>query len=102
MESILPPKLEVIPEHKSTSLGILRQRYGERLRIAAEPDAIFAAITGTHIRVRSFYYFCPLQYVDPSFTVPQVESYGIFSSANNHKGKRWRSVRSGSWEAIWL
>lgn len=52
VDAIPPPKLEVISEYKSISLGVLTQRYGERLRIAAEADAIFAAITGTHIRVR--------------------------------------------------
>lgn len=47
----LPPKLQPIPEPKTTSLDVLRQAYGDRLRLAVEPDAIFAAITGSHIRV---------------------------------------------------
>ncbi|KAF8203137.1 hypothetical protein BJ912DRAFT_1018924 [Pholiota molesta] len=46
----LPPKLQPIPEPKTTSLDVLRQAYGDRLRLAVEPDAIFAAITGSHIR----------------------------------------------------
>ncbi|KAF9569867.1 hypothetical protein CPC08DRAFT_14379 [Agrocybe pediades] len=45
-----PPKLDSIPELKTTPLDILRGTYGNRLRIAVEPDTIFEAITGSHIR----------------------------------------------------
>ncbi|KAF9478011.1 hypothetical protein BDN70DRAFT_809556 [Pholiota conissans] len=50
MES-LPPKLQPIPEPKSISLDVLRGTHGDRLRLSVEPDAIFAAVTGSHIRV---------------------------------------------------
>ena len=46
-----PSKLDPITDPKSTPLNLLRQTYGERLRIAAEPESIFSAITGSHIRV---------------------------------------------------
>jgi hypothetical protein len=46
-----PPKLEPIPECKDTSLNVLKEKYGGRLRIAAKPDVIFSAITGSHLRV---------------------------------------------------
>ncbi|CAA7259955.1 unnamed protein product [Cyclocybe aegerita] len=45
-----PPKLDPIPDSKKAPLDTLRRAYGDRLRIAAEPEAIFAAITGSHIR----------------------------------------------------
>ncbi|KAJ3509802.1 hypothetical protein NLJ89_g5025 [Agrocybe chaxingu] len=45
-----PPKLDPIPDSKTAPLDTLRRTYGDRLRIAAEPEAIFAAITGSHIR----------------------------------------------------
>ncbi|KAH9486640.1 Transcription factor tau subunit sfc3 [Psilocybe cubensis] len=45
-----PPQLDPISEPKTTSLDTLQHAYGDRLRIAVEPDSIFAAITGSHIR----------------------------------------------------
>lgn len=46
-----PSKLDPINDPKTTPLDLLRQAYGERLRIAAQPESIFSAVTGTHIRV---------------------------------------------------
>lgn len=46
-----PPKLDPIPEPKTASFETLHHAYGSRLRLAVESDAIFAAITGSHIRV---------------------------------------------------
>lgn len=46
-----PPKLDSVPAAKDATLDELQRLYGDRLRIAVEPDAIFAAITGSHIRV---------------------------------------------------
>ncbi|KAF6766510.1 hypothetical protein DFP72DRAFT_866743 [Ephemerocybe angulata] len=45
-----PAKLELIPHAKTIPLEELVQTYGDRLRIAVEPAAIFAAVTGSHIR----------------------------------------------------
>ncbi|KDR85305.1 hypothetical protein GALMADRAFT_52101 [Galerina marginata CBS 339.88] len=45
-----PPKLDPIHEPKTTPLQDLHGIYGDRLRLAVEPDTIFAAITGSHIR----------------------------------------------------
>lgn len=45
-----PAQLEPIPNAKATPLEDLVKVYGDRLRIAVEPQAIFAAITGSHIR----------------------------------------------------
>lgn len=49
-----PSKLDPITDPKSTPLNLLREAYGERLRIAAEPESIFSAITGSHIRVSHY------------------------------------------------
>lgn len=49
-----PPKLDPVPAAKDTALDELQRLHGDRLRIAVEPDAIFAAITGSHIRVSPF------------------------------------------------
>lgn len=46
-----PPKLDIVPDAKSKSLQDLEKQYGDRLRIALDPDAIYATITGSHIRV---------------------------------------------------
>ncbi|KAF8634442.1 hypothetical protein AX15_000891 [Amanita polypyramis BW_CC] len=47
---ISPSKLIPIANAKSRPLADLIHEYGNDLRIAIEPDAIYAAITGTHIR----------------------------------------------------
>lgn len=46
-----PPTLEPVPQPKTTPLEQLREIYGDRLRLAVAPEAIFAAITDSHIRV---------------------------------------------------
>ena len=44
--------LQPIPQPKTTPLETLQTIHGDKLRIALEPSAIVAAITGSHIRVR--------------------------------------------------
>ena len=46
-----PPTLEPVPQPKTTPLEQLRETYGDRLRVAVDPESIFAAITDSHIRV---------------------------------------------------
>lgn len=45
-----PAQLETIPDAKSRSLEDLIKEYGDDLRIAVDPDSIYAAVTGSHIR----------------------------------------------------
>ncbi|KAH6916823.1 hypothetical protein BKA70DRAFT_313865 [Coprinopsis sp. MPI-PUGE-AT-0042] len=45
-----PARLEAIPDSRTTPLDQLKELYGDRLRIAVDSDAIFAAVTGSHIR----------------------------------------------------
>ena len=45
------PTLDLIDDAKERTLQTLSAAYGKNLRIAVEPDAVFAAITGSHIRV---------------------------------------------------
>ncbi|KIK71368.1 hypothetical protein GYMLUDRAFT_90342 [Collybiopsis luxurians FD-317 M1] len=45
-----PPALDLVRDAKSRPLAELQSEYGNRLRIAGDRDAIYAAITGTHIR----------------------------------------------------
>ncbi|KAJ7785880.1 hypothetical protein B0H16DRAFT_1488336 [Mycena metata] len=47
---VVPAKLDVVPDAKNRSLDDLREEYGDNLRLAADPEATYAAITGTHIR----------------------------------------------------
>ncbi|TDL28869.1 hypothetical protein BD410DRAFT_738661 [Rickenella mellea] len=42
--------LQVIPEARVSSLEDLSAKYGDRLRIAVDPETSFAAITGSHVR----------------------------------------------------
>lgn len=46
-----PFELDLIPDAKIRTLDSLIREFGGRLRIAVEPNAIYAAITGSHIRV---------------------------------------------------
>lgn len=46
-----PVELEFVPDAKNRTLDDLRQEYGDHLRVAVDRDAIYAAITGSHIRV---------------------------------------------------
>lgn len=43
--------LELIEDATIRSLEDLRNEYGDQLRIAADPETTFAALTGSHIRV---------------------------------------------------
>ncbi|KAK0465216.1 uncharacterized protein EV420DRAFT_1759926 [Desarmillaria tabescens] len=45
-----PAQLEIISDAKSRSLEDLINEYGDDLRIAVDPDSIYAAVTGSHIR----------------------------------------------------
>lgn len=45
-----PTELDLVPDAKNRSLEDLKQEYGDKLRIALDSDAIYAAITGSHIR----------------------------------------------------
>jgi hypothetical protein len=46
--------LDIIADARNQSLDDLKSRYGDALRIVVDPEATFAAITGSHIRVRVF------------------------------------------------
>jgi hypothetical protein len=86
----LPPKLQPIPEPKTTSLDVLRQAYGDRLRLAVEPDAIFAAITGSHIRVSLEVQFWLFENSN-SCSVFKNEPNGLLCSSNcNSRERCWR------------
>lgn len=49
---VAPPKLDIVADAKIRSLEDLKAQYGDKLRLAADSEATYAAITGTHIRVR--------------------------------------------------
>lgn len=46
-----PTQLDIVPGAQDRTLEDLKQEYGDKLRIAVDSDAIYAAITGSHIRV---------------------------------------------------
>ncbi|ESK95510.1 hypothetical protein Moror_12696 [Moniliophthora roreri MCA 2997] len=45
-----PPRLELVPDAMARSMGDLQIEYGDKLRLACDPDATYAAITGSHLR----------------------------------------------------
>lgn len=47
-----PPSLELVDDARHRHLEDLKREYGDNLRIAVDPETSFAAITGSHIRVR--------------------------------------------------
>jgi oxalate---CoA ligase len=54
MSDLFPGRLQPIPEAATSSLETLVGKYGDKLRVAVDPETCFRAITGTHIRVRVF------------------------------------------------
>ncbi|KAH8120510.1 hypothetical protein DFH11DRAFT_1685786 [Phellopilus nigrolimitatus] len=48
--SLTAVRLELIPESSASSLDELFRMYGERLRIAVDPETCFVAITGSHAK----------------------------------------------------
>lgn len=58
-----PPELHLVMNAKSRSLESLVEEYGNRLRIAVEPNAIYEAVTGSHIRVRCAVYYTFLELI---------------------------------------
>lgn len=47
----VPSSLEFVEDARHRHLEDLQREYGDNLRIAVDPEASFAAITGSHIRV---------------------------------------------------
>ncbi|KAL0071703.1 hypothetical protein AAF712_000625 [Marasmius tenuissimus] len=45
-----PPELDIVADAKLRPLAELQAEYGDKLRIACDSDAIYASITGSHIR----------------------------------------------------
>ena len=43
--------LDIIEDATIRPLEELRQQYGDKLRVAVDPETTFAALTGSHIRV---------------------------------------------------
>jgi hypothetical protein len=90
LDSPSPPKLKAILERKNTSVVVLKEKYGSKLRMAAQPDAIVAAITGSHLRV--CIHVAGSNILMHSVVI-KVEPYDIQRSADNHARQRCWSVR---------
>jgi hypothetical protein len=52
---VLSP-LTLLPDVRSRTLEDLQLQHGEALRVAVDAETSFAAITGSHIRVRFFFF----------------------------------------------
>lgn len=98
-DSTTPPRLEAIPERKDTSLDVLKEKYGSSLRIAAQPNVIFAAVTGSHLRV-CFSVIVPYSNILIDSVVIKAEPYGLQCFADNHTRKRRWCVRRGFGETV--
>lgn len=57
-EPLILSTLTIIPDAALRSMDDLKAEYGETLRIAADPETIFVAITGSPIRVCITHIFC--------------------------------------------
>jgi oxalate---CoA ligase len=49
--------LALLDDARSRTLEDLQLQHGEALRVAVDAETSFAAIIGSHIRVRSFFYW---------------------------------------------
>ncbi|KAF5319851.1 hypothetical protein D9758_018452 [Tetrapyrgos nigripes] len=108
---VQPAELILVPDAKSTPLAELQEEYGDKLRIASNPDAIYASITGSHIRFpkMSPMVYSALQIItrgrDDGVTVVQL---GQQSNVKVRRGgvgthfviHRYFFERSPSWKAI--
>lgn len=47
----MPPELNPVSDAKNRTLEDLKREHGDNLRISIDPEAVYAAITGSHIRV---------------------------------------------------
>lgn len=54
-ESHTVSKLEDIPDATSSDINVLIARYGEKLRVAVDPEAIFLVLAGSHARVDTLF-----------------------------------------------
>lgn len=54
-ESHTVSKLEDIPDATSYDINVLIARYGEKLRVAVDPEAIFVVLAGSHARVDTLF-----------------------------------------------
>ena len=50
--------LDIIEDATIRPLEELRQQYGDKLRVAVDPETTFAALTGSHIRVCAVPWVC--------------------------------------------
>jgi hypothetical protein len=95
------PELDLIPDATSRSLESLVEEFGDRLRIAVEPNAIYAAITGSHIRVCNAYVLFTSCFIT-CIAVCQIEPNGIFCSSDRNARKGWWCFCRFARKRIWL
>jgi oxalate---CoA ligase len=61
--------LTLLPDARAKTLDDLQLQYGDTLRVAVDAETSFAAITGSHVRVRLFLDFLLVPYVDVAMRV---------------------------------
>lgn len=49
------PRLELIADAPTRTFDDLKAEFGQALRIAVDPEEIFAAITGSHVKVEPYH-----------------------------------------------
>ena len=97
-----PSELSVVSDAKLRPLAELQAEYGDKLRIACDSDAIYASITGSHIRVSSLSICVLHSDTEIGHLVFKTKSYGVFCAADHHAWSRERRYRGGTRNPIWL
>ena len=78
--------LALLPDARSRTLEDLQLQYGEELRVAVDAETSFAAINGSHIRVRFlFLKFLLVSLIDACMrTATKVDPDGLYRTAVHH------------------
>ena len=103
VEDVPMPGLDIVEDAAVRPLEDLRQQYGDQLRIAVDPETTFAALTGSHIRVRG----CSSHKRVGADTVlayvaVEVDSDDIYCAADHHEGAGARRQCPGTGQEVRL
>ncbi len=84
------PHLELIADAATRTFDDLQSEFGEALRIAVDPEEIFAAITGSHVKVEPYH---NRDACAKFLSASENDAYGLHCLAIHYARKRDRHHR---------
>ena len=76
--------LTLLSDARSKTLEDLQLQHGEALRVAVDAETSFAAIIGSHIRVRSFFFSLGSLFDTCMRTAAKVNPNGLYCTTVHH------------------